>query len=130
MRLSTDDRDVLYRAVVLDLSGLDDMHKALEQRQGAEALEYRQRFEHDWALLDAIGWDPDKPRLDLELDEGAIRAARYLEREAAGCLADTSAALRRPRHPMDPEDANDHLHEWADENLDLRAVCRRILDRE
>lgn len=127
MRLTKDEQDVLYRAVVLDLSALGDMHKALEQRDAKEAQEYRKHFEDDWALLDAIGWDADAPILEAEFHEAALRAVRHLEKEATSCLVTTAESLRKPPHPMDFEDRDEHLHEWADENLDLQAVCRRII---
>jgi hypothetical protein len=130
MRLTRDEHDVLYRAVVLDLSGLDDVHKSLEQGNAADAQEERQHFENDWALLDAIGWDAENPRLDAEFDGRAMRAARSLEKQATGCLE--TANLRESYKAVDGsrEDFEDVLRErrgWADENLDLLAVCRRIL---
>lgn len=125
--LTQEQWDTLYRAVVLDLSALGDLHKCLEQGASTEAQEYRERFETDWALLDAIGWDPEHPKLDPKVEKKALRAVRHLEREAAGCLVVTAKDLRKPRHPMDSDDSKDWLREWADENLDLQAICRQIL---
>jgi hypothetical protein len=134
MRLTKDERDALYRAVVLDLSGVGDMESLLEGDCGGEAREYRQRFQDDWALLDAIGWEADDEREHFELipDQRVTRALRWLEGEATGSLQDNAEALREPYHPLygTPEDFEAELQSrrgWADENLDLRSACRRAL---
>jgi hypothetical protein len=136
IHLTEHERDVLYRAVVLDLSGLSDVYKLLEDNQGAKAREHRERFEDDWALLDAIGWEADDEREQFELipNERIVRALCWLEGQATGCLETTPDDLREPYRPDfhgTPEDFGEILQErrdWADENLDLRSACRRVLE--
>lgn len=61
-------RDVLWADIVADLTGIDDIYRALDHGEFAKAQVLRCRFEEDMRLLDDIGW----AREDHESDSYAI----------------------------------------------------------
>lgn len=107
--LDQDQRDTLYRAVILDLGGLSDVYKMLDRGHGYEARDERQRFEDDWRLLDDLGWDADDRRDRFELTMPAEQQERILS-YFYNAARDTVPTA-----------------EDADEELDLMSACRASL---
>jgi hypothetical protein len=70
-------RDVLYAAVVADLSGVGDIFAALSQGDVEEARKLRQRFGLGMLLLDDLGWGEDDPgdEFAMTMDPVALATA-------------------------------------------------------
>ena len=132
--LTRHQRDVLYRAVKLDLSGIGDISLMLSVWRGEAARELRDRYVDDMRLLDDLGWDRLDRRESYELTMPRDQLERTIRRHhelAVGSLEDQANFLRERR---DPEET---AEEWADiraqaklcadDDLDLMAVCEAVL---
>src|ERR1700754_1815667 len=60
-------RDALYREVVLDLTDIGSIVVAIDDGDYALARKLRTRYETHLRLLDDIGWNPDDPGAEFEL---------------------------------------------------------------
>jgi hypothetical protein len=60
-------RDALYREVVLDLTDIGSVMVAIDDGDYALARKLRTRYETQLRLLDDIGWNPNDPGEEFEL---------------------------------------------------------------
>jgi hypothetical protein len=84
--IDREQRHVLWADLVADLTGIDDVYRALDHGEWAKAQALRCRFEEDMRVLDDIGWARD----DNESETYAITVApealrRTIERLYVDC---------------------------------------------
>ena len=128
------ERDVLYRAVKLDLSGIGDISLMLSVWRGEAARELRDQYVADMRLLDDLSWDRLDPRKSYELTMPRDQLERTIRRHhelAVGSLEGQADFLRESRDPETTEeewaDFRAQAKRCADDDLDLMAVCEAVL---
>ena len=95
-------RDALRADLLLDITGIGDIHRLLRAGRFTDAQSYRRRFEDDTRLLDDLGWEEDDERESFELTmppEQLERVLGRLWRLAGEDLACLQRELGVERHP-------------------------------
>jgi hypothetical protein len=128
-------RDILYDAVQLDLSGIAEIAMVLRASRSREAQELHAQYVDNSRLLGDLGWDRLDPRETYPLTvpaEALERTIRRLHRLAADSLEGQADVLRSSRDPEitaeEWADFRDRAKRCADEDLDLLAVCEEVLE--
>jgi len=130
-------RDALRNEVLTSLTGVGDIYMLLNQNDWLGAMEHRERFDRDFQMLDQLGWHPEDEQdtytLDMAPHHLAAFASHYLAR-IDGCLADgAQTLLHGDLIPTDPgdlpeEEARQQVRDRIDLDLEIRTVCKSILD--
>jgi hypothetical protein len=115
LTLTRDKREILRQALITDLSelgGLDDPFPGPHSPTWSGARDLENALRDVLRLLEDLGWDPADPRETYTVTIERDTFAAILRR-----LAETAEASLRAG--FDPE--------FADEDLDCWATCRRLL---
>ncbi len=73
-------RDVLRRQVIAQLTGIGDIHLALNADQWGTALALRRRYEDCMRLLDDLGWQENDPAEEFAITTDTVPLLRVLAR--------------------------------------------------
>lgn len=137
VRITRSQRDALRNEVLTSLTGVGDIYICLNQNDWLGAMERRERFDRDFQMLDQLGWHPEDEQdtytLDMPPHQLAAFASNYLARMDGGLADDVRTLLHgdlRPTHPRDPseEEARQDVRDQIDRDLEIRTVCKSILD--
>lgn len=116
--ISKEERDALYERIVVRLSGIDDVHRVVEQEDWGAAQALGQEFSDLLRFVCSdLGWG-EGPRSSLTLSTPAdvLARAAAIVRDLAKADADQFESDRR------------HAEELEREAAYLRETCERLLE--
>jgi len=116
--ITKEERDALYNRIVIRLSGIDDVYRAVEKEDWATAQELGREFSSLlWLVCEDLGWGAGKgERLTLSIPPDALSRAVGPLRELA--------SRDRVHYAQESESAN----ERANEARYLEEACARLID--
>lgn len=124
-------RDTLYHALKLDLTGIGDVLIDFERGDFEGAQRLGTRYRRALMLLDELGWhelaQSQTYELRMETDELEATARHYLDKAEEELRGDPIGWIQRAEAETDLED--DYAERIANESLELRSVCTAILDQ-